>query len=143
MIQRDWVCDNFILRTTWSYLQSIRFLFHRPSTLSNSTRGTKIQEIVGSEAKDSFDISHQIQNELFGICSGVPKSKIIAAFSAEGTAEISGTAQLSMGADYLHYDKDDKKTIIWRYVPLQELNVRAISRTITYSLFTKLQLRFK
>lgn len=95
-----------------------------------------------SGAKNSLYISHQIQNELIEICSDVLKSKIIeevkhaSAFSvlADETADISGTEQLSIGVRYLRYEDNDKKPIICEeflgYVPVQELNAKAISETI-------------
>lgn len=50
---------------------------------------------------------------------------------ADETADISGTAQLSIDVRFLRYDK---KTIICEefleYVPVQELNAKAISETI-------------
>ena len=57
---------------------------------------------------------------------------------ADETANISGTEQLSIGVRYLRCDQDNKNPIICEeflgYVPLQELNAEAISKTIIHFL---------
>lgn len=85
--------------------------------------------------------SAQTQNELIALCSEKIKEQIVKdvnasyAFSiiADETADIAGTEQLSLGVRFVSNKYEGKATVreeFLGFVPLNELNAEAISKTI-------------